>query len=186
MADSQLDLTIPLETFLAATKGDGTWADIVQVTKQDKPGKLIDATGIKDFGGELVANIWDDMWLASYRIFQGAKLHSTDTADATPVDIGTIDTLTVNGDAAYIRATVTARDGSSPGNLVEVQLGGTFYRSGGTVSVMNPISTVARVGLTTATASLFVSGDVISARVTGEAGTDIEWSFTVNESRRLR
>lgn len=186
MADSKLDLTIPFATFMATNEGDGTWADIIQVTKQDKPGNLVDATGIKDSGGQLVANIWDDMWVQSYRIFQGAKLHSTDTANATPVDIGTIDTLTVNGDAAYIRATVTARDGSAPGNLVEVQLGGTFYRSGGTVSVMNPISTVSRVGFTTATAELFRAGDVISARVTGEAGTDIEWSFTVNESRRLR
>ena len=186
MASSTLDYSIALTTFLATTVDDATFASIVQVLKKDEPGKIAKASEIPLAGGQLWSNLVDDAFLELYRIHQGAKLYTTDTTTATPVDIATIDTLTTNGDAAYMRATVTARDGANPGNLVEVQLGGTFFRDSGTVSVMNPISTVARVGFTTATASLFVSGDTISARVTGEAATNIDWVFTVNESRRLR
>ncbi len=186
MADNKLDLTIPFLTFMGATEGDGTWADVIQIAKQDKPGNLIDATGIKDFGGQLVANIWDDMWVQSYRIFQGNQLITHDSTDDTKTSIATLDTLTADGDAVYIRATVTARIIATPANVLEAHLGGTFYRDSGAISVMNPVSTVSRVGFTTAAPSLLVSSNDIFARIEGESGTDIAWDFTVDELRRLR
>lgn len=186
MADSNLDLTIPLDAFLATTKGDGTWADIMVTTKQDKPGFIVDATEIKDKGGQLVANQWDNMWGQSYRIFQGNQLITHDSTDDAKTLIATLDTLTANGDAVYIRATVTARIIATPGNLLEAHLGGTFYRDGGAISVMNPISTVTPIGLTTAVPSLVFAGNDIFARVEGEVAKNIAWDFTIDELRRLR
>jgi hypothetical protein len=186
MADSQLDLTIPFDTWIAQTIGDGTWADVIVRTKIDKPGNLVDATEIKDFGGQLVANVWDDMFVQSYRIHQGNQLITHDSASDDKDDIATLDTLTADGDAVYIRATVTARDITNPAFLLEAHLGATFYRSGGSLSELSPISTITRVGLTTATTSIFATGDTIIARVQGENATDIAWDFTVDELRRLR
>lgn len=186
MADNNLDLTIPLETFLAATVGNGTWADVLVTTKQDKPGSIIDALGIEFNGGQLVANQWDNMFRQMYRIHQGNQLITHDSTDDAKTLIATLDTLTADGDAVYIRATVTARIIATPGNLLEAHLGGTFHRVGGAISVVNPISTVTPVGLTTAVPSLVFAGNDIFARVEGEVATDIAWDFTIDELRRLR
>lgn len=186
MADDNLDLTIPYNTWIAQTIGDGTWADVIVRTKNDKPGNLVDATEIKDFGGQLVANVWDDMFVENYRIHQGNQLISHDSASDDKDDIATLDTLTVNGDAVYIRATVMARVAGTPGKVFEAHLGGTFYRDGGTISVLNPVSALSLAGFTTATAVIIVSGDDIVARVQGENVTDITWDYTIDELRRLR
>lgn len=186
MANGNLDYSIPLAAFLATVVDDATYAAIVQTAKTDFAGSEASASSIPVSGGQLYVNLLDDAFLEQYRIHQGAKLHSVDTSDATPTDIATIDTLSSNGDAAYIRATVTGRDHTTPGRVIEVQLGATFYRTSGVISPIGLVSSISQVGLGTATAELFVLGNVISARVTGPVAVNVRWDFTINESRRLR
>ena len=186
MSDSNLDLQTPFATFLAAPVSDGTWSDVLVSLKSDDPGKETAATAIEFAGGQLWANQIDNMFNQSYRVFQGNKFFPVDTTDATPDSTSTIDTLTADGDAAYVRVTIIARDPGSPAFVLEQHLGGTFYRSGGAVLVLNPILTApALVGFTTAIAAIIVTGDVVAVEVTGEAATNITWSVTVDESRRL-
>ena len=185
MADSNLNYRIPLSTFLATAVTDGTWSDVVVTTKNDEPGKTASALSIEDAGGQLWSNLVDDSWLEQYRIHEGAGLVTVDTTDATP-DVTIIDTLTVDGNAAYIRVTVTARDTGTDGNVLEAHLGGLYYRTGGDVLVANPISTVTIAGFTSATASIAPSGDNVEVTVTGEGGTNISWDVTIDADRRLR
>lgn len=185
MADSNLDYRIPLATFLATAVSDATWFDVIQKLKNDEPGKEAAASDIDEAGGQLWSNLVDDSWLEQYRIHEGAGLVSVDTTNATPI-VTAIDTLTADGNAAYIRITVTARDTTTDGNVLEASFGGTYYRTGGAVLVANPITNVTIAGFTTASAAIGVSGDIVQVTLTGEAATNISWDITIDADRRLR
>lgn len=182
---SNLDLTIPLADFLADFVSDGTWANVLTDLKADALGEEAAASDIAAAAGQLWSNQMDNMFLEMYRIHQGNTLFSTSTVDATPVTVGTIDTLTADRDAAFVRVTVTARAPGSDAFVLEQSLGATFYRAGGTISQLNPINPVSRVGLTTAISEFLITGNVIAVQVTGEAATGLNWAVTVDKSRRL-
>jgi hypothetical protein len=185
MAGGNLDLTIPLSTFLSTAVSDGTWNDIVGTLKSDEPGEEAAASQIYRYGGQLWSNIEDDMFLACYAYMQGYQVQTIATSDATPTAGPTVDTLLADRDAFYTRVTVTARHTSTAGFVLQAELGGLFYRTGGVVLVAAPVKTITRVGFTTADADMTISGNVVSVTVTGEAATDITWDVSVTESRRL-
>lgn len=181
---SKWDYSIPFATFLATSIGNGTFEDIVSKLKVDPPGEPAAATDIFTNSGQLLSNLLDDKLAEDYRIHEGNKLHAFNTTNATPANL-TIETLANDGDAVYIRATVLAK--STTGELLEMQLGGTFYRAAGIVSVLNPISSPARLGFAvTVVAELVRSGNDILAQVTGAVAKTVAWDFTINESRRYR
>lgn len=184
MSGGNLNYRIPLSTFLATSVSDATYTSVVETLKTDEPSETVAASGIPTHGGQLWSNLVDDEFLEQYRIHEGAGLVSVDTTDATP-SVTVIDTLTSDGNAAFIRITVTARDTTTDGKVLEANFGGLYYRTAGSVLVANPISTVTIAGFTTATASISVSGDDVRVTLTGEA-TNISWDITIDADRRLR
>jgi len=183
---SVIDFSIPLATFLSTPVSDGTWADVIQTTKVDEPGQAAAATQIEVAAGQLWSNLADDFFLALYEINQGAKVYSTTTGDAIPAVLSTLASLASDGDAFSITAQVQGKtDNPAGGELLDSSLGGVFYRTGGSVFVLNPTSTVSRVGLTTATPALVISGTDVSIQVTGEAATNIRWTARTIEVREI-
>jgi hypothetical protein len=96
--------SLSLADLLATAVSDGTYSDVVETTKTDAAGQEAAATDISEYGGQLVANVYDD---ATIRVIQmyygGTKLWKV--ADATARDaLGSDDDLAVD-DLAYVVAT---------------------------------------------------------------------------------
>lgn len=63
---SPIDFDLTLAQFLTLSVSDGTYADVIDVLKVDEAGKEVTATGTKDAGGQIWANLQDDMFEAVY------------------------------------------------------------------------------------------------------------------------
>lgn len=176
---TKVNFAVPLADFLATAISDGTIADIIQVEKVDATGKEAKASEIKEFYGELLGNLRDDFFIAAYTQLQGAQNAALSTSGAV-TDSLTVATLSTDGDAYYVEATVLGKT-TAAGELVVVELGGVFYRSGGTVSLIAPIHTVTDVGLAGADAELVISGDDVSIDTTGIAAKNIGWDVVVRK-----
>ena len=121
-----------------------------------------------------------------YGINQGAKAYETTTTDATPATLATLATLTTDGDAYRIRVEAQAKtDAAGGGEVLDAEIGGLYYRTGGAVLVLNPTATVSRVGLTTAAPALVVVGDNVTLTATGELATNIKWTARAVEVREI-
>ena len=108
------------------------------------------------------------------------------TADAVPVSLATLATLTTDGDAYRIQVEAQGKtDAAAGGEVLDATLGGLYYRTGGAVLVLNPVSSVSRVGLTTAAPALVVVGDDVTLTATGEAATNIKWTARAVEVREI-
>ena len=183
---SVIDFSIPLSTWLASAVSDGTWADVAQDLKVDEPGQAAPATAISTAAGQLWSNMIDDAILTLYGINQGAKSYDTTTADAVPVSLATLATLTTDGDAYRIQVEAQGKtDAAGGGEVLDATLGGLYYRTGGAVLVLNPTATVSRVGLTTAAPALVVVGNDVTLTATGEAATNIKWTARAVEVREI-
>lgn len=183
---SNIDFSVPLSTFLATAVSDGTWSDVISTTKVDEAGSPAPASQIRLYAGQLWSNLMDDLLLSLYSLNEGAKVYSQTTADATPVDVGTLATLATDGDTFAIRVQVSARtNAAAGGEVLDAEVGGLYYRASGVVLVTNPTASTSRVGLTTASAELVISGDDVILRVTGEAATDIGWTARAVEVREI-
>lgn len=183
---SVIDFSIPLATWLSSAVSDGTWSNVAQDLKVDEPGQAAPATAISTAAGQLWANMVDDFILNVYGINQGAKSYETTTADAVPVSLATLATLTTDGDAYRIQVEAQGKtDAAGGGEVLDATLGGLYYRTGGAVLVLNPVSSVSRVGLTTAAPALVVVGDDVTLNATGEAATNIKWTARAVEVREI-
>ena len=175
---SKIDFSIPLATFLATAISDGFFSDILQQLKVDDPGEEADATDIDAAGGQIWSNIVDDFMLETYTLLQGAEDRTVNTVDATP-DAFTVFTLAADADAVYVRARIVARS-AAVSEILEAEVAGTFYRTAdGFVSVLNPINTLAQVGLGASTVVLAASGNDVVLTVTGEVATPLEWTESI-------
>jgi len=181
---SPVDFTITFSDFLATAVSDGTWADVLQTEKIDRPGQEAPATAIREFSGQLWANFHDNFVEDVWTLNQGLDDHDLDTSGAV-TDSVTLATLTVDGDAYSITAEVVAKTATA-GEVVIAQVGGLFYRTGGTVLVLNPTHVVNQVGLVGVDADLVINADDVDATVTGIAGKDIAWTVHTTRVKALR
>jgi hypothetical protein len=97
MANSpnRITRTLSLQDFLSQAISDGTFNNVLETIKVDTAG-AVPATAVPNFGGQLIANLWDD---TTKRVIQdyykGVKLWSV--ADATERDaLGSDDDLAVD------------------------------------------------------------------------------------------
>lgn len=91
-----LSKNVSLANFLATVVSDGTYNDIVNVTKVDS-GSPTPASQINEYGGELWANLIDQLFVTTYQqaIYKAAKWWAC--ADATDrTSLGSGDALEVN------------------------------------------------------------------------------------------
>lgn len=179
MAKPTIDFSIPLADYLATPVSDGTNSDIFETEKQDAAGYQAAATDIENYYGELWANRVDAFFLATYQQLQGAQQASLSTNGAL-TDSLTVATLSADGDAYYVEATVLGKT-SAAGELVVVELSGVFYRTGGTVFPMAPVHTVTEVGLTGADANLVINTNNVDIVTTGVAAKVIGWDVVVRK-----
>ncbi len=183
---SVIDFSIPLATWLSSAVSDGTWANVAQDLKVDEPGQAAPATAISTAAGQLWANMVDDFILNVYGINQGAKAYETTTTDATPVTLATLATLSADGDAYVIQVEAQGKtDAAAGGEVLDATLGGLYHRASGSVLVLNPVSSVSRVGLTTAAPALVVVGNDVTLTATGELATNIKWTARAVEVREI-
>ena len=124
-------ISISLADFLATAVSDGTYADIVSVTKTDaaSPGPT-PASQIEEYGGQLYGNLVDDMWLVNYQAqYKAAKWWTV--ADATAkLALGSDDALAVNdllfqvSDKTLHYCTAVTGGGTSTWATIAAQVGG--------------------------------------------------------------
>lgn len=179
-----IDLSIPLADFLAQSVDDGTYSDIIETLKFDRAGQEAAATQQDEFTGQLWGNLQDDMFLTLYALNQGRKDYELDTVDAA-TDSDTLATLTTDGDAYRIEATVLGKT-ATDGEVAYARLQGVYYRTGGTVLLLAPTKTLAQIGLAGVDANLVISGDDVNLEVTGALGFTIAWTGRVATVQEFR
>ncbi len=184
---NQVNFSIPFATFLTlpTTDASGTWNDVLETLKVDEPGQEATAPEIAVAAGQLWSNLLDDFVEKVWDALEGATVYEVDTTDDTPV-LTTIASLTSDGDSIFIRGIVTARDTATPGKVIELVFGGTYYRSGGVISVIGLVGQFNQVGFTSAFTFSQVTGDDIQIEVEGEVATNISWDIRITEARPLR
>ena len=175
---SQVNFSTPLATFLA-TQPPGqvagqTYNLVVNTLKADRTGFEANATQQAASAGQLLHNVRDDLFLATYAALQGQQSLNVQTTDAT-VNNTALHTFTTDGEAYFISVRVGARQ-TAQSELVTGVASGMFYRTGGAVLVLDPLKTISRVGLATADFDLVVTGQVVNLALTGIAATTIRWT----------
>lgn len=108
------------------------------------------------------------------------ELLTVTTTDATPEN-KTVYTLS-DEEQARVEVVITA-NGRSADKHYERRILATYYRDGGTTSLQythaqDTDGAATRNNLTTATASLAISGHNVQAQLTGEAATTLDWVVT--------
>ena len=173
-----LDLTYAQQT--AVVVSDGDFADVLTTLKTDEPDNLATATAIPVAAGQLWSNFVDDFIRATWDNLQGLKKIEVDTTNATP-DVSTVlATLSADGDSIYISLRIQAKT-ASDGEVVSGKLAGLFYRTAGSVLVMDPVKTLADVGLAGVDIDLDISVDDIRLELTGIAATNIHWTAYIDD-----
>jgi len=177
------DFLTPFDEWLTTPVDDGTIADLIATLKVDLAGQAAAATDIEAYHGALLANLVDDFIERVYRTLEGTSLVELDTIDAATDDT-TLTTLDTNGQAHRVDVVVDGSTGD--GEWITVHLGGIVYRSGGSLFIADPTSTITESGLPAASAAIVFDGDLVNVEVTGEAGFQIAWQVDVSRSRRFR
>lgn len=183
MAKPVVDFSIPYADYMATAVSDGTNSDIIETEKVDKAGEEASATEIAQYAGQLWSNRMDALFTAVYTQLAGSQVAALSTNGAV-TDTATLATLGSDGDAYYISATVLGKT-SSTSELLVVELGGVFYRAGGTVFPIAPVHTITNVGLAGADATLVISGDDVNVQAQGIAAKVIGWDLIVNSVREF-
>ena len=180
---SLIDFSIPLATFLATAKGDATWAQILSDVKTDRVGYEVPASGCSVAHGQLIANAFDDFLKLVYAQSPGRKDYSLSTIGAV-TDEQVLATLGVDGELWRISGIVTGRTATA-GEVASAQIGGHFYRSGGTVFPLDVTHTIVEVGLVAVDAELVVATDDVKVLVTGIAGKTITWHTRIDYAEQI-
>lgn len=180
------DFTIPWATFTATSISDGTYSDVFVSTKVDRVGYEVAATSVTVAHGQIWSNGVDDFISRVYQLNPGREdytgIQTVGAVNATQ-DLATID---ADGEVWRMAAVVTGST-STAGEVASAHISAHFYRSGGTVSILDPVHTiVTTAGLAGADADFTISADVVRITFTGIGGKTIDWDARVDYVEQIR
>ncbi len=179
MANSPNKITksTSLADLLATVVSDGTYSDVLETVKVDAAGQEAAATDIPQFGGQLIANLWDDatkrvvqmydrstkVWLVADAAERDALGSDDDLAEndlAFQIDtLGVNYCVSVDGGSASTWAGIAAT-GNVAGPGVSTDNAVARFDGAGGATLQNSVVIIDDTGAITGVASIAVSGTV--------------------------